>query len=88
MFKANGFALTEHRRVDQATAPSLHAFAGRTRLRADSSLALISDSEFLEGQVAIKKTAAHEPVAAPVIERIELSYSETTRLNELFDSVA
>jgi hypothetical protein len=35
------------------TAASLREFAERTRFRADTALALISDSEFLEGQAAI-----------------------------------
>ena len=72
VFEANGFVFTEHRRVDQATAPSLREFAERTKFRADTSLALISDSEFLEGQAAIEAAAAHEHVLAPVVETIEL----------------
>jgi len=72
VFEANGFVLVEHRRVDQATAASLREFAARTQFRADTSLALISDSEFQEGQAAIATAAAHEHVAAPVVERIEL----------------
>ncbi len=63
VFEANGFALTEHRRVDQATAASLREFAERTRFRADTALALISDSEFQEGQAAIETAAAQEHVA-------------------------
>jgi hypothetical protein len=72
VFEANGFVFTEHRRVDQATAPSLREFAERTRFRADTALALISDSEFLEGQATIATAAAHEHVPGPVIEKIEL----------------
>jgi ubiquinone/menaquinone biosynthesis C-methylase UbiE len=72
VFKENGFVLAEHRRVDQATAASLREFATRTRFRADTSLALISDSEFQEGQAAIEAAAAQEQVASPVVERIEL----------------
>jgi ubiquinone/menaquinone biosynthesis C-methylase UbiE len=71
VFEANVFVLTEHRRVDQATAASLREFAERTRFRADTSLALISDSEFDEGQAAIEKAAA-EDVSSPVVETIEL----------------
>lgn len=72
VFEANGFALTEHRRVDQVTAPSLRKFAARTRFRADTALALISDSEFRQGQAAIETAAAHEHTPAPVVETIEL----------------
>jgi ubiquinone/menaquinone biosynthesis C-methylase UbiE len=79
VFEANGFVLTEHRRVDQTTAASLREFADRTRFRADSALALISDSAFLEGQEAIEMAAAHEHVPASVVEKIELLVFGTTR---------
>jgi ubiquinone/menaquinone biosynthesis C-methylase UbiE len=72
VFEADGFMFTEHRRVDQATARSLREFADRTRFRADTALALISDSEFQQGQSAIEMVAAHEDVPGPVIEKIEL----------------
>jgi ubiquinone/menaquinone biosynthesis C-methylase UbiE len=72
VFEDSGFVLTEHRQVEQATSASLGEFAERTRLRADTALALISDSEFLEGQAAIERAATHEHVPSPVIERIEL----------------
>lgn len=72
VFEANGFEFTEHRRVDQATAPSLREFAERTRFRADTALALISDSEFFEGQSAIETAAVREHAPAPVVETIEL----------------
>jgi ubiquinone/menaquinone biosynthesis C-methylase UbiE len=79
VFEANGFLLREHRRVDQATAASLREFAERTRFRADTGLALISDSEFQEGQAAIETAAAHEHVASSVVERIELLVFENDR---------
>lgn len=79
VFEATGFLLREHRRVDQATAPSLREFAERTKFRADTSLALISDSEFLEGQAAIETVAAQEHVASSVVERIELLVFENDR---------
>jgi hypothetical protein len=53
------------------TCASLSEFAIRTRARADSALALISDAEFQEGQEAIE-AAAHERLPEPVIETIEL----------------
>ena len=77
VFKANGFVLTEHRRVDQATARSLREFAERTKFRADTALALISDKEFLEGQAAIEAEASREHVPGPVVERIELLVFQT-----------
>jgi ubiquinone/menaquinone biosynthesis C-methylase UbiE len=72
VFEANGFVLAEHRHVQQATAVSLAAFAERTRLRADTALALISDAEFREGQAAIEVAVAHDRAPSPVIEGIEL----------------
>ena len=72
VFKANGFVLTEHRRVEQKTCGSLREFAERTELRADSALALISDSEFQKGQSALEQAAAHERIPLPVMEVIEL----------------
>jgi ubiquinone/menaquinone biosynthesis C-methylase UbiE len=72
VFEANGFVLTEHRRVEQKTCGSLREFAERTQLRADSALALISDSEFRNGQSALEQAAAHERSPLPVMEVIEL----------------
>ena len=72
VFEANGFVLTEHRRVRQTTSASLAAFAERTRLRADTALALISDAEFRQGQAAIETAVALGHVPGPVIEGIEL----------------
>jgi hypothetical protein len=56
VFEAKGFMLLEHRRVNQA-APSLREFSERTRFRTDTALALISTSEFQEGQAAIEAAA-------------------------------
>jgi len=71
-FAADGFVLHEHRRVQQITCDSLQEFAGRTKLRADTALALISDGEFLEGQRAIEKAASVARVPEPVVETIEM----------------
>src|SRR5262245_22642457 len=71
-FEAHGFTLAEHRRVPQMTCTSLDEFAKRTQLRADTALALLSDAEFREGQVAIERSVAHERSPTPVIEIIEL----------------
>jgi ubiquinone/menaquinone biosynthesis C-methylase UbiE len=76
--ESNGFLLAEHRRVRQATAPSLSEFARRTRLRADTALALISDSEFEEGQLAMEKAGALQSPGEPVRETIELLIFRTT----------
>jgi ubiquinone/menaquinone biosynthesis C-methylase UbiE len=70
--EGSGFVLTERRRVDQTTADSLREFAQRTRFRADTALALISDDAFREGQAAIEMAASLEPSPNPVVEGIEL----------------
>jgi SAM-dependent methyltransferase len=72
VFEANGLVWAEHRRIDQVTAGSLREFAARTRFRADTALALISDSEFQAGQAAIELAAAQEHMSIPVVETIEL----------------
>jgi ubiquinone/menaquinone biosynthesis C-methylase UbiE len=72
VFEANGFVLAEHRRVQQTSSASLGAFAERTRLRADTALALISDAEFWEGQASIEMAVAHEHMPGPVVEGLEL----------------
>lgn len=72
VFEASGFKLAEHRRVQQETSASLGEFATRTQSRADTSLILISDSEYEEGQAAIEAAAAVERAPTPVIEIIEL----------------
>ncbi len=72
VFEANGFTLAEQRRVQQETSARLSEFAKRTQSRADTALALISDSEFHEGQAAIEAAAAVERIPAPVVEVIEL----------------
>jgi SAM-dependent methyltransferase len=72
LFEANGFVLAEHRRVQQTTSASLAEFAARTRWRADTALALISDSEFRKGQDAIEEAAVGARMPGPVIEGIEL----------------
>jgi ubiquinone/menaquinone biosynthesis C-methylase UbiE len=72
VFEAAGFMLKEHRRVPQMTATSLRNFASRTQQRADTALALISDSAFRKGQAAIERAAARERLPSPVTEVIEL----------------
>ena len=78
VFETNGFRLAEHRRVRQETAASLGEFAKRTRSRADSGLALISDAEFHQGQIAIETVAAEEREPVPVAEVLELLIFDKT----------
>jgi len=71
VFATYGFALIERRRIEQRTCATLREFAERTRLRADSALALISDSEFEAGQFALSDSAARESNPSPIIETID-----------------
>jgi ubiquinone/menaquinone biosynthesis C-methylase UbiE len=84
VLETNGFAFAEHRRVRQVTATSLSEFAKRTQLRADTALALISDSEFREGQMAIEKSGALETRPEPVIETIELLVFRTNATRSMY----
>jgi SAM-dependent methyltransferase len=72
VFEAEGFALERAQRIRQKTCHSLREFATRTKLRADSTLVLLSDSEFEACQTALEEAASSERVPSPVIETIEL----------------
>jgi ubiquinone/menaquinone biosynthesis C-methylase UbiE len=71
-FQSQGFMLEAHRRVEQQISASLREFADRTRLRADTSLALLSDEDFEAGMAALDAAAAHETALAPIFETLEL----------------
>lgn len=72
VFERCGFRLAQQQRITQETAASLGDFAKRTQFRADSALALISDSEFERGQIAIEAAAAAGQMPGPVLEVVEL----------------
>jgi len=69
---ASAFVLCAHRRVVQTTCSSLREFATRTKLRADTALALISEADFIAGQAVLEHASANEVVPSPVVETIEL----------------
>jgi ubiquinone/menaquinone biosynthesis C-methylase UbiE len=71
-FKAHDLHLDTHRRVTQQICGSLGEFAARNRLRADSSLALLSDEEFETCQTALEHAAAAESHPEPVTEILDL----------------
>lgn len=71
-FGAHGFTLETRRRVEQETCSSMREFADRTRKRADTSLALLSDDEFSAGMAALDHAAAHELAPEPVREQLDL----------------
>jgi SAM-dependent methyltransferase len=70
-FRSAGFSVVEQRRVPQRSCNNLAELAERTRLRADSTLSLLSDAEFERCQRALERAAREEP-PAPVIEIIDL----------------
>jgi lincosamide nucleotidyltransferase A/C/D/E len=72
VFETEGFSLESANRVRQKTCESLREFAARTKLRADSTLVLLPDSEFEACQTALEEAANSERVPEPVIETIEL----------------
>lgn len=74
---AAGFATAgiEHLADDAVTvesAPSLAVAAGRTALRTDTTLRLISDEEYAAGQRAIEEAAAQETTPRPIFDTIDL----------------
>ena len=71
-FDRHGFVLEARRRVEQQTCASLQELADRTRLRADTSLTLLSDSEFESCQTALDMAAARETRPTPVLEELQL----------------
>jgi len=71
-FRVQGFTLEAHHRVEQQICNNLRQFAERTRLRADTSLALLSDDEFAAGMAALDEAAAREVEPSPVVETLEL----------------
>jgi ubiquinone/menaquinone biosynthesis C-methylase UbiE len=73
-FTAAGFAFQSIESVPQISAPSLRAFASgvRTRGRADSTLAPLSEEELSEGLRALDADAACDGGNAPVVDRLDL----------------
>jgi ubiquinone/menaquinone biosynthesis C-methylase UbiE len=71
VFRSAGFSVVEQRRVPQKSCNNLAELAERTRLRADSTLSLLSDAEFERCQATLERAAREEP-PAPVIEIIDL----------------
>ncbi len=58
--------------VSYVTAPGLRAAAERTRLRADTTLQLISDEEFARGQARLDAAAETEVDPQPVVTAVDL----------------
>ena len=71
-FSAAGFNFETVRPVVQQTCSSLKEFAARTRLRADTTLILLTDEEFRRRQAALEDAAAREVEPISVIETLDL----------------
>ena len=71
-FTRNGFRHVETERIEQQTAPSLHAYYERVKLRAISTLELISDAEFKAGIARMRRAADWEESPRPVVEDVDL----------------
>jgi ubiquinone/menaquinone biosynthesis C-methylase UbiE len=71
-FGSAGLKVRALTRVDQEWAPSLHAYADRIRLRADTTLAPLTDAEFAAGLRRLEKDVARETSPTPVVDGLDL----------------
>lgn len=71
-FSDAGFAFGIVERVVQQACSGLKELADRTRLRADTTLALMADEQFAARQAALDQAAADETTATPVLETLDL----------------
>jgi SAM-dependent methyltransferase len=67
-----GFKFETVERVVQQTCSSLKELAARTRLRADTTLAMMADPEFISRQEAVERAAADETKPTAVIDTLDL----------------
>jgi hypothetical protein len=61
-----------HEVIWQTTAGSMRELSERVRLRADSTLELLSEDEFATGMARLEAAAAAETSRAPIREALEL----------------
>jgi ubiquinone/menaquinone biosynthesis C-methylase UbiE len=71
-FTDAGFEFETIDRVVQQTCSDLKELADRTRLRADTTLALMTDEQFSARQAALEAAAARETEPTPVFETLDL----------------
>jgi ubiquinone/menaquinone biosynthesis C-methylase UbiE len=71
-FSGLGFEFEAVSPVVQQTCSSLKEFAARTRLRADTTLILLTDDEFSSRQAALETAAAREMQPSPVMDTLDL----------------
>jgi len=72
VFASSGFTLDRVERVVQQTCSSLKELAARTRLRADTTLMLMTDQEYTARQAALEQTAATEAAPTPIFDTLDL----------------
>ena len=71
-FTDAGFKFETVERVVQQTCSSLKELADRTRLRTDTTLALMTDEQFSTRQAALEAAAARETESTPVFDTLDL----------------
>ena len=71
-FSGIGFEFETVSPVVQQTCSSLKELAARTRLRADTTLTLLTDDEFWSRQAALEPAAEREMQPTPVIDTLDL----------------
>jgi ubiquinone/menaquinone biosynthesis C-methylase UbiE len=71
-FEPAGFVLERLQSVEEITDLSLAAYARRVGVRADSTLASISDEDFERGMSKLELAVAAEPKPKPVVTRLDL----------------
>jgi ubiquinone/menaquinone biosynthesis C-methylase UbiE len=67
-----GFTFETVERVIQQTCSNLKELAARTRLRADTTLAMMADHEFVSRQDALERAAADETKPTAIVETLDL----------------
>jgi SAM-dependent methyltransferase len=72
VFSKSGFVLESIERVVQHTCSSLKELAARTRLRADTTLALMTDKAFAMRQAALDEAATAEMDPTTVVDTLDL----------------
>jgi SAM-dependent methyltransferase len=71
-FRTAGFRIESLHRVPEVVAGSLEAYHQRVSIRANSTLTLISDEDFLEGLARLKDAAGRETGPEPVVDHRDL----------------
>ncbi len=71
-FTDSGFKFETIERVIQQTCSSLKELAARTRLRADTTLAMMADHEFVSRQDLLERAAADESKPTAIVETLDL----------------